>query len=34
MSARVVQRGVWWLIIAATGVACVVDVLVRPALQS
>jgi len=30
MNARVAQRGVWWLILAATGVACIVDVVVRP----
>ena len=31
MSARIAQRGIWWLIIAATGVACALDVAVRPA---
>ncbi len=33
MNVRVIQRGVWWLILVATGVACIVDVVVRPAFN-
>ncbi len=33
MSSRIVQRGVWWLILAATGVSCVVEILVPPSFD-
>ncbi len=33
MSAHVVRRGAWWFVVVAAGIACVVDILVRPSFN-